>query len=127
VRHIPEDIQSASVRQLIPMLCHSHHEQIRLMFQGMGLHRGQNMCCTICVITDGLTVSELAQELQLRPPTVSRMLQRMEKSGWIARQSDPEDARVSRMFLTEAGRQVQGQVISAEQRLGGDPVARLHR
>jgi DNA-binding MarR family transcriptional regulator len=46
------------------------------------------------------------------------MLQRMEKSGWIARQSDPEDARVSRMFLTEAGRQVQGQVISAEQRLG---------
>jgi DNA-binding MarR family transcriptional regulator len=116
--HIRDDLAAASVRELIPLLCRSHHEQIRVMFHDMGLHRGQNFVLHHLWMEDGLTISELADEMQLRPPTVSRMLQRMEKSGWIVRRSDPEDARVSRVFLTEAGRQVQGQVLDAEQRLG---------
>jgi DNA-binding MarR family transcriptional regulator len=34
------------------------------------------------------------------------MLQRMEKAGFVARKPDTEDARVSRVYLTQAGREV---------------------
>jgi len=38
------------------------------------------------------------------------MLQRMEKAGFVERRPDPDDQRVSRVYLTEAGRAVRADV-----------------
>jgi DNA-binding MarR family transcriptional regulator len=38
------------------------------------------------------------------------MLQRMESAGFITRQPDANDQRVSRVYLTEAGREIQTRV-----------------
>lgn len=36
--------------------------------------------------------------------TVAKMVQRMEKEGLLIRRQDAEDARISRVYLTEKGR-----------------------
>jgi DNA-binding MarR family transcriptional regulator len=38
------------------------------------------------------------------------MLKRMEKAGFVERRSDPADERVSRVYLTDAGRAIQERV-----------------
>ncbi len=53
---------------------------------------------------DRLSQSEIAAVTQQDAPTVSRMLARMERDGWVQREVDSKDQRVSRVVLTEAGR-----------------------
>jgi MarR family transcriptional regulator for hemolysin len=40
-----------------------------------------------------LTQTQLADRLRIEPPTLVRILDRMEDAGWIARHSDPDDRR----------------------------------
>ncbi len=40
-----------------------------------------------------LTQTQLADRLRIEPPTLVRILDRMEEAGWIARHSDPDDRR----------------------------------
>jgi DNA-binding MarR family transcriptional regulator len=56
---------------------------------------------------EGMPQSQLVEALGVEPPTVTKMLQRMEAAGLVARRSDPEDARVSLVYLTEQGRQTE--------------------
>jgi len=53
---------------------------------------------------DGLTPSELADRLGVEPPTITNMLSRMEKAGFLERCRDLRDARCTRVYLTEKGR-----------------------
>lgn len=52
---------------------------------------------------DGSTQLELARLSHVTPPTVSVTLQKMELDGLIRRESDRDDQRQIRVFLTEKG------------------------
>jgi DNA-binding MarR family transcriptional regulator len=54
--------------------------------------------------------TELARRLQVQPATITKMLQRMEKAGFVERRPDPDDQRVSRVYLTGEGRAVRAGV-----------------
>ncbi len=51
----------------------------------------------------GLSQREVASRMHLRSPTVTRHLDRMAADGLIARERDPDDRRVQRIHLTDAG------------------------
>lgn len=53
---------------------------------------------------DGLTMGQLATELDLAPSAVSGLVQRLEALGWVHRQPCPDDARTQRVWLQAAGR-----------------------
>jgi len=59
---------------------------------------------------DGPKVGELAARLRVEPPTVTRMLQRLEGCGLVERRRDPGDARSFRVYLTRKGRDLEGPV-----------------
>jgi DNA-binding MarR family transcriptional regulator len=62
----------------------------------------------------------------LEPPTITKMLQRMEAAGLVARRQDSEDARVSRVYLTDRGRSLEQVVIDVWQQLEEDTVQGLN-
>ena len=64
-----------------------------------------------------LTHSDMATHLQVTPATITKMMRRMEKAGFVQRKADQTDKRVSRVYLTEAGRAIQVQMASALQTL----------
>jgi DNA-binding MarR family transcriptional regulator len=50
---------------------------------------------------DGLRLSELARRAHLSKQTLTTMARLLERDGLISRRPDPEDARATRVFLTE--------------------------
>jgi DNA-binding MarR family transcriptional regulator len=52
---------------------------------------------------DGRTMGEIARALDLEPPAVSGLVQRIEALGWVARQPCPQDGRTQRVWLSPAG------------------------
>ena len=76
----------------------------------VGLHPGQEFIMAQLWQEDGLTHSQLAERLFVQPPTISRMIQRMETAGIVQRCPCPDDSRVSHVYLTEYGRAMQHSV-----------------
>lgn len=54
----------------------------------------------------GLTIGELAALMYLHISTVSGILDRLEKNGWVERRRADEDRRVTRLTLTRKGRAI---------------------
>lgn len=52
------------------------------------------------------TIGELAAAEQVRPPTITRLVQDMERGGLVARERDERDARVVRVRWTPKGERV---------------------
>ena len=90
--------------------CRAHRAQVGAALAEVGLHVGQEMVLLELWKEDGLKGGELASRLGVEPPTVSRMLGRLEGCGLLERRRDPEDARSFRVCLTDKGRDLQGPV-----------------
>jgi DNA-binding MarR family transcriptional regulator len=69
------------------------------------MHRGQSMMLCTVREREGMTQSEIAEQLSIQGATVSNMLQKMEEAGLVIRQRDTDDNRLVRVYLTETGRQ----------------------
>jgi DNA-binding MarR family transcriptional regulator len=52
------------------------------------------------------TLGELAAAEQVRPPTMTRIVQALERDGLVRRDDDPNDGRVARIRPTAKGRRV---------------------
>jgi MarR family transcriptional regulator for hemolysin len=53
---------------------------------------------------EGLKQGELAEQLDLQPITLTRLVDRLCENGVIERRPDPKDRRAKRLFLTPAAR-----------------------
>lgn len=62
---------------------------------------------------DGKSQLDLAHLTHLKPPTISVALNKLENEGYVRRESDPMDARRSRVYLTEKGRAIDEKAKSA--------------
>jgi MarR family transcriptional regulator, organic hydroperoxide resistance regulator len=76
----------------------------------LGLHTGQERLLAVLWDEDGVTQSDLVARLAVRPPTVTTALQRLEREGFVRREPDASNRRVSRVYLTDRGREVEGPV-----------------
>ena len=70
----------------------------------LGLAPGQELLLMQLWDRDGCSQSDLVDRLGLDPSTVTKMLQRLERDGWVCRSPSGDDRRVTIVRLTEAGR-----------------------
>ena len=102
-----------TIGYLLAKVCRAHRAGVGSVLARIGLHVGQEMVLLELWKKDGLRGGELAERLGVEPPTVTRMLKRMEACGFVERRPDPTDARSFRVHLTEKGRALE------------EPVARI--
>lgn len=82
---------------------------------------------SVVVYAGPLTLGRLAAAEQVRPPTMTRVVQKLESAGLVAREADPGDRRVAWVRATEEGVRVlregrRRRVASLAERLRGlDP------
>jgi MarR family transcriptional regulator, transcriptional regulator for hemolysin len=59
---------------------------------------------------EGLSQTELAEYLDMEPIPVGRVIDRLEKTGFVERRSDPADRRRWRLYLTPKAHAVVGEM-----------------
>ena len=90
--------------------CRAHRGNVGVLLAELGLHVGQEMVLIELWEADGLRGGELASRLGVEPPTVTKMLRRLEGCGLVERRPDPVDARSFGVYLTEKGRALEDPV-----------------
>src|SRR5436853_7841894 len=59
---------------------------------------------------EGMKQSELAEQMEMQPITLTRLIDKLCDSSWIERRGDDTDRRVNRLYLRKAGRQLLGKL-----------------
>ncbi len=66
-----------------------------------GLFSGQQDIIFLLIDNEGITLSKLAEKLEVSTATASVSVKRMEKAGFILKKQDKNDARITRLYPTE--------------------------
>lgn len=118
-----QESELESIDRLLAQVCRMHYGRARTLLKAIGLYRGQPPLLEILHENEGLTHTELAARLGVVPATVTKMLQRMEKAGFVVREPDIRDQRVSRVYLTGAGREIRAEMDAVLRSLAADTFA----
>ncbi|GIP40415.1 MarR family transcriptional regulator [Paenibacillus sp. J31TS4] len=100
-----ERFEGYSLSRVFRQVAKLHHHNLHLLLSDKGVFPGQPPLLSHLSEQDGLSQKELAEKMHNRPATVTVMLDRMEKAGLVERRTDPADHRVSRVHLTDRGRE----------------------
>jgi len=104
--------QSASSADIATLARRLHSVAIRLLRRArrddsaMGLPPGQASVLSVLVFGGPRTLSELARIEQVRAPTMSRMIDALQRAGQVRREQDAADRRKLRIVATAAGTQL---------------------
>ncbi|MFZ1813464.1 MAG: MarR family transcriptional regulator [Rhizobiaceae bacterium] len=74
------------------------------MLLAHGLYAGQDVLLYSLANEDGQTMGSLAVNLGVKPPTVTKMVTRMESQNLVRRESSEIDNRINHVFITHEGR-----------------------
>jgi DNA-binding MarR family transcriptional regulator len=102
-------------RQLVAQLVESSRllrNYIDHRAKGRGTTRAQWIVLFRLREQEGLSQVDLADVLELQPISLVRLLDRLVEHGLLERRHDPKDRRANKLFLTEAGRQLVGDLDS---------------
>lgn len=96
--------------QLLVQFSQMYRTAVDNFMDQVGIHRGQGLLLCTVLKSEGLTQSELAEQLSVQGATITNMLQKLEEAGLVIRRRDEADNRLVRVYLTEAGRQKEAEV-----------------
>lgn len=93
-RTLAQELHSSAIRLL---------RRVRAADVAMGVSPARASVLSILVFSGPKTLGELARLEQVRPPTMTRMVQGLERAGHVRTTRDREDARVVLVAATAAG------------------------
>ncbi len=59
---------------------------------------------------EGMKQTELAEQMEMQPITLTRLIDKLCDNDWLERRGDDNDRRVNRLYLRKAGRQLLGKL-----------------
>ena len=109
--------------------------RLRKADDGMGLSRAQLSAISTLVSKGEMNLSQFAEAEGVRPPTITRLVQRLEADGYLIREESPTDGRVNTVRHTtkawtmlEKGASRRAEVLSqAMSSLSGREIETLER
>lgn len=81
-----------------------HRMAIQRTAMRCGLYLGQPPILEYILCHDHCTQREVADHLQISPPSVATSVKRMQKAGLLLKEEDPDDLRYTRLTLTDKGK-----------------------
>lgn len=82
-----------------------HKQNMLELKKGDSMKKGERsvLYCIQCAQTDGMKSTEVAAAMNMPPPGITLILNKLEEKGYIKRGTNSKDRRVVTVSLTEAG------------------------
>ncbi len=93
--------------------------------RSLGLTRAQWLVLTRLYRRPGASQTELADMLEIDRASAGRMIDRMEKNGWVERRRHETDRRINRLHLTGEARRVHAEMWRIAESTVDDALAQL--
>jgi DNA-binding MarR family transcriptional regulator len=116
---------SDSLGYLMVHICRARRNRAQELLSELGVYAGQDMLLMHLWEQDGRTQSELADLTCVQQATLTKTIDRMTQVGLLERRTDPEDRRVSRIYLTQAGHDLRVPVENVWQQVETESFANL--
>ena len=78
--------------------------------RALGVTRAQWSLIAALVRAEGSSQAQLASLMQVTPMSVGRLVDRMERAGWVNRRAEPGDRRRHRLYLTDKAHAIRPQL-----------------
>ena len=75
---------------------------------------------------EGMKQTELAEQMEMQPITLTRLIDKLCENDWIERRGDASDRRVNRLYLLKAGRALLGRLSSLRSELTATALESIH-
>ncbi len=75
----------------------------------------------------GCHIQDVAEGLNLTPPTVSVSIRRLEEEGWVERRSDPNDGRATCLYLTDKSAQALQHTVNHQMKMAQSLLGELNQ
>ena len=98
--------KDSNIQELLTEIARRYTGKCFGQFMEIGIYPRQMPIMGLLKEHDGYSQSELAARMHVKPPTVTVTVHRLEKAGMVIRRPDKKDQRVTRIYLSEKGRQV---------------------
>lgn len=99
------ELSAADLAPVITQTARSMRTALTRSLGESGLYAGQDGVVLMLAEEDGMTPGQLALRLGVKAPTMTRTIGRMEAQGFVERRADGIDGRLTKVYLTAAGRQ----------------------
>jgi len=103
---------SGPISSLIPTVAKAHRKLAGALLQDLGLAAGQQFVLMLLWRESPRTQADLTRLLLIEPPTMAKMLARLERSGFVERERSSSDRRVVLVSPTKAGRDLEDAVVA---------------
>ncbi|MGZ8630685.1 MAG: MarR family winged helix-turn-helix transcriptional regulator [Actinomycetota bacterium] len=78
--------------------------RLRVEDEALGISAPRLSALSVLVFAGPMRIGELAHIEQVEPPTMTRLVDGLERDGYVTRSPDPDDARAVAVEATERGR-----------------------
>jgi len=75
---------------------------------------------------EGMKQTELAEQMEMQPITLTRLIDKLCENDWIERRGDASDRRVNRLYLLKAGRALLGKLSGLRSELTATALDSIH-
>jgi DNA-binding MarR family transcriptional regulator len=79
--------------------------RLRVEDEALGISAPRLSALSVLVFAGPMRIGELAQLEQVEPPTMTRLVDGLERDGYVTRSPDPDDARAVSVHATDTGRE----------------------
>lgn len=107
----PYDFEE-SIGYWLTVVTQAYHRALNERLAPFGITYRQSHVIGWLMLEGEMTQAELARRMMIEPPTLVRILDRMESLGWISRQDCPLDRRRKLIRLTDAAEPAWAKMVS---------------
>ena len=108
----PENGPKPTPPMLVNEIARLFHSRMRgYDVEGAALRDGERLTLHVLEHFNGCSQLELVKRTHLKPPTISVTLKSLEAQGFVYRETDKEDMRVTHVYLSERGRMHNKQIM----------------
>lgn len=100
--------ENMPVQLLLAQVGHMYKWYVTNQMKDTELKAGQPGILAILQMVGPMSQRELADHIHITPPSVNVAVQKLEKLGYIRKEQDEKDQRMTRIHLTERGEKILG-------------------